>query len=273
MAGFAKISLIAGMTMMTSVSAPADKKTSPDKEVTIKIPGAGAMKFRLLPAGRFMMGSPKGEKDSDKDEKPVHEVVISRTFHLGIHEVTCAQWKLVMDSLPEDAGDDPAAPVSGVLWEDCQTFIRNLSEQGFGTYRLPTEAEWEYACRAGTTTRFYWGDDPDHAQADAHCWHKGNADNRTHPVGLKKPNPWGLHDMSGNAWEWCSDWFGPYPAEKQIDPTGPKTGKVHVLRGNGRRWGPRYGRSANRFNKAGGHTTGLRLVLARQPDQAGKQAD
>ncbi|MHC4199996.1 MAG: formylglycine-generating enzyme family protein [Planctomycetota bacterium] len=255
-----------------AVSARAEETPSKENDVTVGMPGAGEMKFRLLPAGRFMMGSPESERDSDKDEKPVHEVAISRPFYLGVFEVTCAQWKLVMGSLPEEAGDDSAAAVSGVLWEECRTFIRKLAEQGFGTFRLPTEAEWEYACRAGTTSRFYWGDDPDYSKADAHAWHKGNADNRTHAVGLKKPNAWGLYDMSGNAWEWCSDWYGPYPAGKQVDPAGPKTGKAHVLRGNGRRWGPRYCRSANRFYRAKGHTTGLRLVLVREPDSKAKPA-
>jgi len=250
---------VAGVVTAWSAEAPLK-----ENDITIPMPGAGELQFRLLPAGRFMMGSPKGEQDSDKDEKPLHEVVLSRPFHLGVHEVTCAQWKLVMGSLPGGAGTDPAAAVSGVLWEECQAFLLKLTEQGFGTFRLPTEAEWEYACRAGSTSRFYWGDDSDYSQANAHAWHKGNADDRTHPVGLKKPNAWGIHDMSGNAWEWCSDWYGPYPNDSQVDPTGPETGKAHVLRGNGRRWGPRYCRSANRFHRAEGHTTGLRLVLVRQ---------
>jgi formylglycine-generating enzyme required for sulfatase activity len=257
--------LIAAMITTAALPAPAGNAPSPDHDVTIELPGAGAMTFRLLPAGRFIMGSQEGEKHGAKDEKPAHEVVISKPFYLAVHEVTCAQWKRVMGSLPDDAGNDPAAAVSGVLFDDCHAFIRELAAQGFGSFRLPTEAEWEYACRAGTTTRFYWGDDPDHTQADAHCWHKGNAGGRTHPPGLKTPNPWGLHDMAGNAWEWCSDWYGPYPAAKQIDPTGPKTGKARVLRGNGRRWGPHYCRSANRFNRAEGHTTGLRLVLVKKP--------
>jgi formylglycine-generating enzyme required for sulfatase activity len=265
--------LLAAGSAASCVPVRAADAPLPGDDVTIEMPGAGPMAFRLVPAGRFMMGSPEGEKHSDRDEKPVHEVVITRPFRLGIHEITCAQWKLVMGSLPGDAGDDPAAAASGVLWEDCQAFIAKLSGQGFGTFRLPTEAEWEYACRAGTTTRFYWGEDPDYAQAGDYCWHKGNAGGRTHPPGLKQPNPWGLHDMSGNAWEWCSDWFGPYSSGRQVDPTGPETGKAHVLRGNGRRWGPQYARSANRFSRAEGHTTGLRLVLVRKPDQEGAPAE
>ena len=254
------------MLILTAVTALAESPRAPSKagHVIVNLPGAGEMRFRLLRAGRFMMGSPVTEKDGDKDEKPGHEVVISQSFYLGVHEVTCAQWKLVMGSLPKDAGDDPTAAVSGVSWEECQTFIRKLEERGLGTFRLPTEAEWEYACRAGTTTRFYWGADPDFAEADAYAWVKGNAGGRARPVGKKKPNAWGLYDMSGNAWEWCSDWYGPYPAGRQIDPRGPDKGKTHVMRGNGWRWGPKYCRSANRFYRAKGHATGLRLVLVRQ---------
>jgi formylglycine-generating enzyme required for sulfatase activity len=267
-----KMKKIASIGMiMACVVVLAEGEPTNEHDVTVVMQGAGAMTFRLLPAGRFTMGAPKSERGSNDDERPVHEVVISQPFYLGVFEVTCAQWKLVMGALPAEAGDDPTAAVSGVLWEDCQSFIRKLAELDFGRFRLPTEAEWEYACRAGTTSRFYWGDDPDYSKADAYAWHKGNADNRTHPVGLKEPNSWGLYDMSGNAWEWCSDWYGPYPAGKQVDPSGPKEGKVHILRGNGRRWDPRFCRSANRWYRAEGHTTGLRLVLVQKPNSSGAQ--
>ncbi len=227
----------------------------------IAIPGAGEMTFRRLPAGRFMMGSPVGEKDGDEDEKPVHEVVLTKPFDLGVFEVTCAQWKAVMGTLPAGAGNDPDAPVSGVTWEDCHAFIERLQTLGIGTFRLPTEAEWEYACRAGSTSRFYWGDDPDCTLADEYAWHKGNAGSRAHPVGLKKANAWGLHDMGGNVWEWCQDWYGPYPDGRQVDPRGPESGTAHVFRGNGWRWGAKFCRSANRYYHEKGHAIGLRLVL------------
>ena len=269
MAGAAAIVLVA-MAEVTVAAENASPAPTEDGDVVVPVPGAGEMRFRLLPAGRFMMGSPAKEQDGGKDERPMHEVVITRSFHLGVHEVTCGQWKWAMGSLPDDAGNDPSAAVAAVSWEECQRFITILQERGLGTFRLPAEAEWEYACRAGTTTRFYWGDDPEFADADRHVWHKGNAGGRARPVGTKTPNAWGLHDMSGNVWEWCSDWYGPYQAGRQVDPTGPDKGKTHVLRGNGWRWGPKYCRSANRFNRAAGHATGVRLVLVATAGAAGE---
>jgi len=233
----------------------------PDNQISIQIPGASQLLFKKIPAGKFSMGSPKTEKDHGKDETPVHEVTISKPFYIGVYEVTCGQWKAVMGQLPKEAGDDPKAALSGITWKDTQTFIKKLKEKGYGTFRLPTEAQWEYACRAGTTTRFYWGEDPDCSKAGDYAWHKGNAKNKTQPVGKKKPNAWGLYDISGNVWELCSDWYGPYPKLKQTDPTGPETGKVRVMRGNGRFWGPKYCRSANRFYVAKNHAIGVRLVF------------
>lgn len=238
----------------------------PVGETRVAFPGGSEMRFRHLPAGRCMMGSPAGEQDGDPDEKPVHEVVITKPFDLAVCEVTCAQWKSVVGTLPAGAGDDPDAAVAGVTWDDCQAFIGKLRSQGLGTFRLPTEAEWEYACRAGRTERFYWGADPDCALADDYVWHKGNAGNRARPGGTKKANAWGLHDMSGNVWEWCQDWYGPYAAGRQVDPGGPKTGTAHVFRGNGWHWGPKYCRSANRYYSEKGHAVGLRLVLERSPE-------
>jgi formylglycine-generating enzyme required for sulfatase activity len=191
------------------------------------------MKLKLIPPGTFTMGS----NDGDPDEMPVHEVKISRPFHLGVHEVTNAQWQAVMGNVPSAwRGDDQ--PVETVSWTDAIAFCRTLTalpaERAAGrVYRLPTEAEWEYACRAGTKSEFSFGGDrsllPDHA------WFSSNSGGQTRPVGLKKPNPWGLYDMHGNVWEWCGDGYGPFSEGIATDPTGLATAQAKVYRGGN--WG------------------------------------
>jgi formylglycine-generating enzyme required for sulfatase activity len=181
------------------------------------------MKFVRIEPGTFAMGS-----DSRKsfDQGPVHQVTISRPFDLQITEVTQAQWTAVMGSNPSRFQSD-ALPVEQVSWNDAQEFIGKLNQRDPGkNYRLPTEAEWEYACRAGTTEATY-GD------LDAVAWNHGNSGDRTHPVGEKQPNAWGLYDMLGNVWELCSDWKGPYPSGAVTDPAGPSSGYFRVSRGGG----------------------------------------
>ena len=160
-----------------------------------------------------------------------------------------------------------------VSWHEAVAYCAELTEQareeellpeGY-EYRLPTEAEWEYACRAGTTTRFSYGDDPDYTQLGEYAWYSNNSSKTTHPVGQKKPNGWGLYDMHGNVWEWCLDWYGDYPGDNITDPQGPTKGTFCVRRGG--RWGTpaRYCRSATRdysqpnFRHSG---VGFRIVLA-----------
>jgi sialidase-1 len=166
-------------------------------------------------------------------------VKLTRAFALGKCEVTKAQWRAVMGTSPwsgkknvQEADDSPAVYVS---WDDAQAFIAKLNQLTGRTFRLPTEAEWEYACRAGTRTRFYWGDDPGYSEIVQYAWWRGTAlitDQKfARSVGLKRPNAWGLCDMSGNVYEWCHDWYGPYAAGQVADPTGPESGSRRVVRG------------------------------------------
>ncbi len=204
--------------------------------------------FVYIQPGTFIMGSPKNEQGRSVIEKQ-HQVTLTRGFYLQTTEVTQAQWRAVIGraSNPShfrDCGDD--CPVERVTWEDVQEFINKLNQiEGSNKYRLPTEAEWEYACRAGTTTRFSFGDDA--ALLGQYAWYNSNSGGRTHPVGQKKPNVWGLYDMHGNVFEWVQDWHGDYPSASVTDPTGPPSGARRVIRGGG--WGVEpYGvRSAEHF--------------------------
>jgi formylglycine-generating enzyme required for sulfatase activity len=204
------------------------------------------MKFVLIPAGTFVMGSPPEEEGRDVDEKQ-HEVTISKPFYLQTTPVTQGQWKRIIKKNPSDykkCGDD--CPVENVSWDDAKAFISKLNKvEGGKNYRLPTEAEWEYACRAGSTSRCCFGDDE--AYLGEYAWYDDNSEDTTHPVGLKEPNAWGLYDMHGNVWEWCQDWYGAYPEGPVSDPSGPTSGEYLVLRGGSCCYGvARNMRSANR---------------------------
>jgi formylglycine-generating enzyme required for sulfatase activity len=189
------------------------------------------MEFVLIPAGMFTMGSPDSDKEAD-DEKPAHQVTISKPFYLGKYEVTQEQWKSVMGTNPNKVQGDNTRPVETVSWKKVQQFIKKLNErEGVTYYRLPTEAEWEYAARAGTTTIYSFGDNV--SQLGNYAWYERNTGptTTTHPVGQKKPNAWGLYDMHGNVWEWVADRHGPYSADAVTDPTGPTAGTNRVIRG------------------------------------------
>ncbi len=220
------------------------------KEIGISI----GMKFVLIPAGEFLMGSTDGRDD----ERPVHKVRISQPFYLGKYAVTQAQWEAVMRSNPSQSKRDPNRPVEAVSWEAVQEFIRKLDarEGGAPHYRLPTEAEWEYACRAGSTTAYSFEDGILFSRLGEYAWYGKNADKQTHPVGQLKPNAWGLYDMHGNVWEWVQDWFGEYPAKAVIDPQGPSAGSARVVRGGS--WGSdaENCRSARRTDGAPGDRDG-----------------
>ena len=241
-----------------------------------------------IASGTFTMGSPPNEKDRQSNEGPQTEVTISRGFLMSKYEVTQAQYKAVMGSNPSYFKGDNN-PVEAVSWHDAGAYCITLTEQekaagvlpGGYEYRLPTEAEWEYACRARTTTRFSYGDDLDYSQLGEYAWYDSNSGGTTHPVGQKKPNGWGLYDMHGNVWEWCQDWWGSglalaqarlgrgrYPGGSVIDPQGPATGSSRVGRGGSWYWIGRSCRSADRGNDGYGpggrssHSLGFRPVLA-----------
>jgi formylglycine-generating enzyme required for sulfatase activity len=183
------------------------------------------IEFVLIPAGTFLMGAERGAPD----EHPVHQVTISQPFYLGRYPVTQAQWAAIMQTNPSGFQGEHH-PVENVSWEDIQEFIHRLNAKEGGTpYRLPTEAEWEYAARAGSTAAYCFGDNA--SQLGEYGWYKANAGGKTHPVGKLKPNVWGLYDMHGNVWEWVQDWYGSYPAEAVGDPQGSPSGSSRVRRG------------------------------------------
>jgi formylglycine-generating enzyme required for sulfatase activity len=220
------------------------------------------MKFGLISPGSFMMGGSPHEIGQDPDEQPQHVVQISKPFYMQITEVTQNQWVAVMGDNPSfftDCGGD--CPVEQVSWEDCQRFIRMLNErEKTDRYRLPTEAEWEYACRSGTTTAFAFGDtlSADQANYDGNYPYSlsslgvdsspGAYRRKTVRVGRFPPNAWGLRDMHGNVWEWCQDWYGNYQPQAVTDPTGPVSGSCKVIRGGGWNYFGRLCRSAFRSN-------------------------
>jgi formylglycine-generating enzyme required for sulfatase activity len=201
---------------------------------------ATGMEFVLVPGGCYRMGDTFG--DGSSDEKPVHEVCID-DFYMGKYEVTQGQYQAITGSNPSHfKGSD--RPVEKVSWNDARDYIRKLNQRSGKTYRLPTEAEWEYAARSGGRSEKYAGGD----SVDAVAWHSGNSGSQTHPVGQKRPNGLGLFDMSGNVWEWCRDWYesGYYGKSPKDNPQGPSGGSYRVNRGGGWYYGPGDVRSANR---------------------------
>ncbi|MBI5591091.1 MAG: formylglycine-generating enzyme family protein [Deltaproteobacteria bacterium] len=203
----------------------------------------------------FIMGSPDHEPGRGSDETQ-HEVTLTRGYSIQATPVTQGQWKEVMGSNSSCfliGGED--CPVEGVTWNESQEFIKRLNQNKEYVYRLPTEAEWEYACRAGVFTPFFNGEITEHFCRIDPCldnigWYCGNSDRKTHPVAKKNPNAWGLFDMSGNVCEWCQDWYGEYAALPKIDPMGPAFGPGRVVRGGSWFSNSQNCRSASRFYRA-----------------------
>ncbi len=200
----------------------------PEKTISLDLGGGVTLPLTLVPAGKFVMGSPDSEQGRMPDEGPQHEATISKPFYMGVTEVTQAQYEAVMGTNPSRF-TGPTNPVESVSWDDAVLFCRKLSEKTGKAFRLPTEAEWEYACRAGSKTRFSFGDS-DSVLGD-YAWYGSNSGGKTNPVGQKKPNAWGLYDMHGNVYEWCADWYGSYSSGASTDPQGAGSGGDRVVRG------------------------------------------
>lgn len=225
------------------------------------------MSLVWIPAGEFLMGSPDNEEGRFDSETPQHPVRITHGFYMGIYEVTQEQYEAVTGNNPSDF-KAPKNPVEQVSWNDAVEFSKKLSAQTGMTAHLPTEAEWEYACRGGTTTRYSFGDE-DRDIADV-GWYSNNSGDKPNPVGLKKPNPFGLYDMHGNIWEWTADWYEPdYYAKSPVDdPQGPATGTVKAIRGGSWRNEPFRCRSAFRFMldpPGRNNPIGFRVVIEEPP--------
>ena len=239
------------------------------EEITLDLGNNVTMRLVLIPAGNFVMGSPDSEGGRYPDEGPQHEVTISRPFYMGVFEVTQEQYEQVMGTNPSFF-KGPANPVESVSWDNAMEFCEKLSEKTGKKVTLPTEAQWEYACRAGSTTAFHTGDDLKPGRANAvfsasgppGAWEKAMdwvrkrlgmkakpVGAQTLPVGGFPPNAFGLYDMHGNVWEWCADWYGEdyYANANNTDPTGPASGSFRVFRGGGWGYDPSLCRSAGRI--------------------------
>ena len=219
------------------------------------LPGEVKMEFVWIEPGTFRMGSLASEEGRSSDEGPVYGVTISKGFWLGKYEVMQGEWESVMGRNPSDYTGDARRPVETISWNDVQEFIAKLNDAaGSDVYRLPSEAEWEYACRAGTTTRWSLGDDDgdDERLLGNYAWYHGNSGNNSSSgpkvVGGKLPNGWGLYDMHGNVWEWVQDWYGEsyYNDSPRVDPPGPTSGSYRVIRGGYFNYAARNVRSAYR---------------------------
>lgn len=249
-----KVKNAVGESIPVSDTIPLIENTVPTE--TVILPGAMLLDMVWIPGGTFMMGSPNTEHDRDSNEEPQHSVKLSG-FWMGKFEVTKSQWQALMGTTPwsghSNVLTDPDSPAEYVSWNDAQSFLTEVNNRTGKTFRLPSAAEWEYACRAGTTTRFYWDDDPSHVSINYYAYWYGNAwttgELYAHVVGRKAANTFGLFDMSGNVEEWCEDdWHESYwgaPADGQTWMDSPR-GSDRIVRGGSWAANADYCRSAYR---------------------------
>ena len=236
------------------------QEVKPGKAEVIDLGKDVKLEMVLIPAGKFKMGSPASEKDRNEKETQ-HEVTLTKPFYMGKYEVTQEQWFEIMGENPSRE-KGRMLPVTNVSWNECHFFIRKLNEKTNGGYRLPTEGEWEFACRAGTTTAYSFGDKITPKDAN----YVGSEIGKPVAIGSYKPNSFGLYDIHGNVWEWCEDWYGDYPAGAVTDPKGPAKGEYRVLRGGSFFNSGSFARSSIRDSRTPpyrGNNSGFRL--ARNP--------
>ena len=233
-----------------------------DNTLTIPVKNGINIEMVKVEAGSFNMGATPEMKSPYEVEKPVHRVTLTNNYYIGKYEVTQALWQAVMGSNPSHFKGD-ALPVEQVSWKDCQKFITKLNRLTGKNFRLPTEAEWEYAARGGNKSRGYRYSGSN--TIDDVAWYENDALSQTHPVGTKQPNELEIYDMTGNVMEWCQDWYGSYSSSPQVNPTGAASGSYRVVRGGGWSDSARDCRTSDRdFISPGGRSSdlGLRLVLS-----------
>ena len=251
-----------GVLTTNASSSVASGASSSGNTITIPVKDGISIDMVRVEAGTFTMGATAEMEDPYDDEKPTHQVTLTNDYYIGKYEVTQALWKAVMGKKPSKFKGDNL-PVENVSWDDCQEFISQLNRITGKTFRLPTEAEWEYAARGGKKSRGYQYSGSNDISDVA--WYDGNSGNKTHAVGSKQANELGIYDMSGNVWEWCQDWHGSYSSSSQTNPTGVKSGSYRVIRGEGWFNGARICRSSYRDGRlpyASSRDQGLRLVLS-----------
>ena len=233
------------------------------ENISIPVKDGISIDMVRVEAGTFTMGATPKMKDPRFDEKPTHQVTLTNDYYIGKYEVTQALWQAVMGNNPSHFKGDNL-PVEMVSWDECQEFISKLNSITGKTFRLPTEAEWEYAARGGKKSRGYQYSGSKNISDVA--WYDGNSGNRTHAVGSKQANELGIYDMTGNVMEWCQDWYGKYSSSSQTNPTGATSGSSRVLRGGGWNitvWGCRSSYRGNYAPGDRGYHLGLRLVLSK----------
>ena len=236
--------------------------SSGSNEISIPVKNGITIDMVKVEAGTFMMGATSEMLNPDDDEKPVHQVTLTNDYYMGKYEVTQALWQAVMGSNPSKFKGDNL-PVEKVSWHDCKEFISKLNSMTGRKFRLPTEAEWEYAARGGKKSRGYqYSGSSDFSDV---AWYDGNSGSKTHPVGTKQANELGIYDMSGNVWEWCQDWYGSYVSTSQTNPSGANSGSFRVERGGCwtyYEWNCRSSRRSCDTPYCRDSDLGLRLVLS-----------